>query len=179
VRGRISWRLVIDASVARAAGRADNPVSRLSRQFLENVLKICHRLVLTSEIAGEWKRHRSRFTYHWYAAMVARRKVVRRLQRRDPEFQSRLGETALADKAREAARKDLPLVEAALSSDRVVVSLDDEARNLFSQLSSVATELRGLMWVNPVRESESLTDWLRRGRRPVRHWQLGCWREGT
>ena len=48
--------LVIDASVARAAGGAEATaqVSRECRDFLSTVLTVCHQIVMTPEISEEW-----------------------------------------------------------------------------------------------------------------------------
>ena len=44
-----SRRIVVDASIARSAGRTEHSVSRSCREFLESFLKICHRVVMTSD----------------------------------------------------------------------------------------------------------------------------------
>ena len=75
--GKIPSGLVIDASIARAAGRTDHPISKACRDFLEDVLKICHHVVLTKETSEEWKRHQSKFTLLWRSSMFARKKVER------------------------------------------------------------------------------------------------------
>jgi len=68
--------LVIDASVARAAGDVSmNPTSRNCREFLQTVLQICHRMALTAPIQEEWNRHQSRFARDWRTSMVARKKI--------------------------------------------------------------------------------------------------------
>src|SRR5215471_15279536 len=74
-----SKRLVIDASVARAAGGedADSPTAKYCRDFLKAVLSICHHVVMTPEISEEWKQHQSRFTSQWRVSMEARKKVER------------------------------------------------------------------------------------------------------
>src|SRR5437660_6190664 len=76
---KASRRLVVDASVARAAGGegATHPLSRQCRDCLLAMLHICHRIVMTAEIGAEWKRHRSRFAMTWLTSMEARRKVWR------------------------------------------------------------------------------------------------------
>jgi len=59
VRSRV---LVIDASIARAAGDVSmHPTSRNCRDFLQAVLDTCHRMALTTPIKEEWNRHQSRF----------------------------------------------------------------------------------------------------------------------
>ncbi len=63
-RRRRSKRLVVDASVAGAAGAAEHALSKTSRDFLQEVLTICHQIVMTPRILAEWKRHRSKVLIH-------------------------------------------------------------------------------------------------------------------
>src|ERR1700694_5328998 len=74
VSDRISRLLVVDASVVRAAGRSDNPVSSRTWFFLESVRVICHRVAVNPKIREEWWRHQSRVADGWRRAMYARRK---------------------------------------------------------------------------------------------------------
>ena len=63
MRARDSKRLVIDADVAQAAGSetATHPRARHCRDFLDEVLTLSHRVVMTERINNEWKNHQSRF----------------------------------------------------------------------------------------------------------------------
>ena len=68
--------LVIDASIAMAAGETSmHPTSRNCREFLQAVLTVCHRMVLTEPIQEEWTRHESRFARTWRKSMMARKKI--------------------------------------------------------------------------------------------------------
>jgi len=71
-----SRRLVIDASVASAAGQTQHPTSFRSREFLEEVLKISHRAVMTAALTEEWDRHQSLYAARWRAEMRSRNKIV-------------------------------------------------------------------------------------------------------
>ncbi|MDD4162754.1 MAG: hypothetical protein PHW87_09790 [Methanothrix sp.] len=59
--------------------------------------------------------------------------------------------------------KDLRLIEAAKATDNRIVSLDDNARRFFCAASSSVGELREILWVNPVNEKETPTQWLNEG----------------
>lgn len=59
--------------------------------------------------------------------------------------------------------KDLPLVTAALAYDRIIVSLDDKARGLFSSKKNKLGFVRGLTWANPAQSDTALVDWLQQG----------------
>ena len=60
-------------------------------------------------------------------------------------------------------RKDFLLVEAALVTDKIVVSRDDTVRELFSLTAHSVGELRSIAWVNPEKEEETLIPWLAKG----------------
>lgn len=173
---KASKRLVIDASVARASGgeAATYPVSVYCRQFLQVVLKICHRMVMSQEIAAEWDRHQSSFARKWRVAMVARKKICRI----DPDTDVSLTdsiETMDAPQAdRDALLKDVHLVAAAPETDDTVVALDEAARRLFSQLAGDRTALRDVVWVNPGRLEEEPVAWLEKGARPEKERRLGA-----
>lgn len=81
---KVSRRLVIDASVARSATLSDNPTSTACREFLQAILDVCHRIVLSAEIYREWEHHalrtetpadvrRTRFLANWLVAMSRRK----------------------------------------------------------------------------------------------------------
>jgi hypothetical protein len=167
VTGRISKLLVVDASVVRAAGENEHPVSSANRDFLNAVLEICHRVAMTVQIGDEWRRHQSKVTRRWRVAMYARKKIVLLQMPGNPDLRLRL--TQGHDPVeRDAILKDAHLIEAALSADRIVASLDENARVLFK-----AAELNVVTWVNPVSERTRIRAWLEEGARPVDEWKLG------
>jgi hypothetical protein len=61
--------------------------------------------------------------------------------------------------------KDLCLIEAALATDKIVISLDDNtARKFFSEASVKIDELKDIVWVNPDKvDEEQPIEWLRNG----------------
>lgn len=157
--------IVIDASIAKSAGGLDaqNPRSASCRKFLEAILVICHKAVFTSEISEEWKRHQSKFSSKWRRIMYARKKVI---ALKDADL-IKLSESAYRKlkhcENSEAILKDIPLIEAALSSDVIVASLDEKARRLLRDQKVHIAELRRVLWVNPCEEDENVIQWLTDG----------------
>lgn len=158
-------RLVIDASVARAAGQpaAEDRCAASCRDFLEHTLKICHRVVFTEELRGEWRNHGSRFFRVWYRSMVARKKVVEPDPCTETNLRMRLERCGAARKAVIAMLEDAHLIEAALGSDELVVSRDEEVRGYFRAASSRLPVLARVVWVNPENEGERPLQWLADG----------------
>ena len=171
--GKTSVALVIDATIACASGGTEHPVSSACRGFLQEVLKICHKVVMTPEISAEWKKHRSKFAYGWLASMWARKKVVRPDPVENAGLRQAIRSSELTDSVREAILKDIHLVEAAFATDHAVASLDDTARQYLRQIAEHVKSLRSLVWVNPTKDDEHATDWLREGANAEEEKQLG------
>jgi len=152
---------VVDASVASAAGKTMHPTSFRSRQFLGEVLKISHRIVMTVTLATEWDRHQSLYAARWRAEMRTRNKVVDIANVPNEEVRRQVTFSI-------AVQKDLHLIEAALATDKVVISLDDRAQ---ADLCVDAT--KEVTWVNAVAEGGHAIYWLRDGAPPKNEWKLG------
>jgi hypothetical protein len=164
---KMSRRLVVDASVARSAGTTEHPTSQLCRQFLNAMLTICHKVVMTDDIGREWRNHGSGYSISWLAAMQRRRKLLRVAPSEEHSrlINAQLAAADLPDVRRAEIEKDLLLVLAALASDRIVASLDDRMRKLLGDLAPVSTVVGNLVWVNPATDEEAAVDWLERGAR--------------
>ena len=160
-----SRRLVIDASVAARAGdrRRLHPEGKRSRDFLAQVLVICHRMVLTSQIGDEWREHQQSFARKWRKWMYARKKVDCIDVEHDETLRRRIERVGATDKEREEMLKDCLLIEAALATDRRVASLDEKARNMLGRASEHVAELKRIVWVNPNRPEEHPITWLEKG----------------
>lgn len=166
-------RLVVDASVLSAAGTTEHPVSKACRDFLVSVLKVCHSVVKVDRIEVEWRRHLSTFSSAWLVAMVNQRKVV---SLDDIGFESRLAHTPwknlVPQELAHIVEKDQHLVAAAVATDKVVSSLDDQARRAFVIVAGKDRSIAGVLWINPVSDA-ALEDWLRGRRTAVAGWSLG------
>jgi hypothetical protein len=169
--------LVVDANVARCSGGPDAtyPTSTRCRDFLNAVLTICHRVVVAPALSEEWRRHRSRFFRAWRVSMTARRKIVVVDVPENPNLRERIRGFAGSDRGTEGMLKDCHLIEAALATDRVVISLDETARAYFAGVAGHIGELRSVAWVNPDRVDEELIAWLEGGAEAEPRQRLGFW----
>jgi hypothetical protein len=165
-RSKISKRLVIDTSIARSAGRenATTEVAKQCRDFLNAVLEICHRVIMTEALREEWSKNQSGFAREWYLRMKRQgRKVDWIVVVPNEKLRGRVNKLAKKDLNREAMLKDVLLIEAAQGSDKIIISLDETVRELFSALSGQVGEIGDIIWVNPTHENENCTSWLREG----------------
>ncbi len=69
---------------------------------------------------------------------------------------------------RKAVQKDLQLIEAAIVTDSLVVSLDDHAHADFRVAATA-----NITWVNALAEGGHAVYWLKKGAKPVKRWKLG------
>ena len=145
-----SFRIVIDASVARSAGETDAVDSVNARRVLEEIRKICHRMVLTPYLEKEWETHRSRFAKAWQASMVSKRKVeVVPDPSDDDPLQQIPRLPVFSPKKAKAVRKDLHLLSAAFQTDRLILSQDESLKNDLRLAETASPQLKKLRWLNP------------------------------
>lgn len=165
-------RLVIDADVGGSAGESEHPVSRACRLFLEAVRKFGHHVVMTTAIWDEWRRHQSGFSQKWLVQMTGGRSVHWCDAGRDASLRSRIAGAVAVDR-QPAADKDAHLIEAALSTDRLVASRDERARGIFRDAAGGVRELKPIVWVNPALPADKPVHWLENGARSEARRRLG------
>lgn len=160
-----SRRLVIDASIALAAGNTANlkQVCQPHQDFLETVLVVCHRVVLTPDLLEEWNNHAARFARTWLRRMFGRRKVEVIQANPILGLEGRTCNTAQTDQQRAAIQKDMRLVHAALTTDKRIISQDDTMRALLARASEHVHELQTIVWVNPANAADNSLEWLKVG----------------
>ncbi|HEX8070057.1 MAG TPA: hypothetical protein VF546_08915 [Pyrinomonadaceae bacterium] len=166
---------MIDASVASAAGGAGAtfPRSKRCRDFLQAVLDVSYRALLTPTLEREWNEHQSGFARTWRRMMVSRRKMIVRDVPENAVLRRGIERVIVSETGRAAVRKDYHLIEAALVVDKVVASLDDTVRVLFGSAAVRIAELRRIIWLNPEIVEEACVAWLKQGARLERKRLLG------
>lgn len=183
----IVWRrLVIDASVARSCGGPDAtyPTSVHCRNFLLAVQSERYHVVITPAITAEWNKHQSKFVSTWLTTMQRRGKVhypkmnlaiIDPLRDKIESITVREEDnTALIERAnRDAMLKDFLLIEAAMLTDKTVISLDERARTPFKITAYLVIELQEIVWVNPGKQEEQPILWLKDGAKPDKERLLG------
>lgn len=163
--------VVVDASVARAAGGPDrsNPNSTSNTRFLTTMTESSCILVMTREVSQEWEKHQSLFSRKWRNMMVAKKLFrplnVKDLQPLDATIEAcRFAKTPEQDgRRRNALMKDKHLLEAALASDNRIASCDDNAREPAKQLAKSCPPVRNILWIDPTNADEYPLSWLQQG----------------
>ena len=96
--------------------------------------------------------------------MVSRRKEVRASEEGDETLDDAILGGAPNSKTASQLRKDVHLVLAAIQTDRVIITLDDEARTGFARLSGRFQALKRVRWLDPAREYDEVQAWLKGGK---------------
>jgi hypothetical protein len=168
--------LVIDTSVAHAAGDNDavHPTGTNCRDLLKAVKAICHRVAMPRELRIEWSNHASGFARAWLVQMKQRGKVKSDSPPEQPDLLQQAASAQASQNQVATIEKDWLLIEAALGSDRSIVSLDDTARDAFRTAAKEIAGLRKIVWVNPDKPAETPMEWLQRGAKPEEPRMLGA-----
>jgi hypothetical protein len=161
-------RLVIDASVARAAGGKDavHEAARACRDALLGVLRYCHQIVATDDILSEWRRHRSRFSSTWLVSMYARKRVWRGGVPTNADLHEQIASSIDNARRRAAFEKDFHLVEAAIATDQIIMTLDKELKGILFACCGSFAQLQRILWPDPAEPAIDLDTWLKEGARP-------------
>ena len=171
-------RLVVNASIARAAGGEDATasVSINCTEFLESFRTECrHHIVMTPELSEEWNEHQSNFTAAWLTSMITHRRFDYVEPLVNQALRDKIEKTAPNDNEIPAMRKDFHLLEAARETDRTIISLDKTARRRFARAALSIDEVKSVVWVNPDYTEEEALVWLKNGAIPEDHRQLRTW----
>lgn len=158
--------LVIDACIARSASETNHPISSACRECLKSILKHSHHMVITKEISREWRKHQSQFSQEWFKTMVQKKRlhILEPYQVENIDGLMDFIDTLEFRKAREDAYKDMHLIEAAMVSDKRIISSDDQtARKIFSAATETVPVVGDILWANPVKAEESVADWIAQG----------------
>jgi hypothetical protein len=161
--------IVVDTSVAGAAGSIDSssPTSVNCCDSLTAMREYGHRLVMSEPIQAKWMRHASYFALKWWTNMEHRRQVLTLNNPIHADLRAALA-VVLSAEASQKIADDIPLLEAALASDRRILSLNEKDRNHFRHAAQSANPgivaLRDILWVNPDSTlREDAPAWLRAG----------------
>jgi hypothetical protein len=137
--------------------------SKSCRDFLIAVKDTKHKIVTTETIRAEWHKHQSRFTKAWLVSMVAQRRVCWIDAPANDELRRKVEQCTSNEKKREAMLKDVHLIEAALKSDKIVISMDESVRQHFHGVTHRIGLLKQIAWVNPRKSEDTPINWLQEG----------------
>jgi len=130
--------------------------------MLQTVDAFGYRLYLSRQGHSEWFDHCTRGAATWLRKMYGRKRVDHAALAEFDSLRERWS-AATTTEREHVMTKDAHLVAAALESDRRLLSGDETARGLFSDLSSTCSELSDVLWANPHIREDRAIDWLQQG----------------
>lgn len=162
-RQSISKTLVVDANILKGAGpkHSVHPTSQACRKTLNAILKICHKVTVTPEIAAEWDKHEGDFAKAWRGWMALKGKVVNKTSFPSKKLTNKIAKSLEKDEIA-VLEKDMRLLEAALHADYIVISLDDRTKRKLDRAVAVDA-LKKVCWENPAVDLDETIQWLERG----------------
>lgn len=151
-RGR-SLRLVVDASVARAAGDAMTSLDTTSRLWtatLATILRVCHRVVVCDELEAEWNQHSGSSFRQWRTTMLSKDKVIHVPPDKHVNEGLRSAIAGLTDAgSRKAIEKDLHLIELAAWGDGWVFTADGKIKAHVAAHTALSRWNKRIRWGGP------------------------------
>ncbi|MCA0456680.1 MAG: hypothetical protein LCI00_22095 [Chloroflexi bacterium] len=173
--------LAVDTSVMLAASSGEHILdgeAKLCRDFMEEILKVGHKIIFTPEIVAEWDKYdlrRKTFvpkTIPWYIQMQRRGLVSRHSDATRSDLREAVF-AAVEKHAIKAVEKDMRWVEGALLGDKCIASHENKARGHFKRAAQTVDEIKSIIWVNPRIIEENCIYWLREGAPADEHRTLG------
>lgn len=111
--------------------------------------------------------------------MVARKRLqIFKTSLVDEALRNRINKTSPNAALFAIMLKDCRLIEAALATDKNVVSLDDKVRRHFSTICPQINEIQDIVWVNPAKLEENAVKWLNEGAKNETNHQLRNYSSG-
>ena len=158
-----SRRLVVDTNVAFSASEKEMPVSGACRKVMETMLKEQHKVVLSATQFMEWQKHQSGFSKLWLVRMKAKKLWHLLTPEPDSGLAARARKIVCTEEVRQEMLKDLHLLENALATDKVVLSMETNVFRLFSEHKKVLKVPQPVAWVNPADDIGACLAWIEAG----------------
>ena len=155
--------LVVDTNVARSASASQHPTSDACRSVLETMVANQHKVVLTATQYREWQKHQSKFTKNWLARMASKKLWHVLNPEPDSGLTDRIHALDCTVRLRKEMLKDVHLLENALATDDVVLSMETNVLKLFTDYSQPLQLPRPVAWVNPADNASACIAWMEAG----------------
>jgi len=166
--------VVIDASVAGAAGKSTDSCATRCRVFLECFKQQTrHQIVFTPKLKEEWARHRSVIAFNFRASMVAQRRVRELPRNENTPLRRHVGRIELKNRDRRAIERTC-----IWSKRHRLEGLDRVPRRSRAHpirfVGRTHHPCAGVVWANPDREHDAVLRWIK-GEAPTDlGWRLGA-----
>lgn len=123
-------------------------------------------LSVSDDTMIEWINHASQYALNWLTTMTSDQRVsvvVLNFTEERVHLRQNILHTAQNPNEEAAIHKDLILIDAAVGSDRRVVSADETIRRLFARATKFVGHIEDIMWANPMQPADNTHHWIRSG----------------
>jgi predicted nuclease of predicted toxin-antitoxin system len=120
--------------------------------------RICHHVVFTPEIGQEWRDHRSRYFSDWIRSMYSRKKVTELGPIKSDELRRAIERSSMSPTDKEIVEKDAFIINAALASDRIILTQDRELNRTMMKYPRLGRISMRIRWINPENDGASELD---------------------
>ena len=158
-----SRSLVVDTNVARSAGLSVHPTSDTCRRVLETMIEGQHYVVLSATQFVEWQKHQSGYSKRWLVQMKAKKRWHVLAPEPDSGLIARAKKIACTEEVRQEILKDVHLLENALATDKVVLSMETNVFRLFNEHKKALKVPQPVAWVNPTDDIGGCVAWIADG----------------
>ena len=152
-----SNRYVIDANVAKGAGKPTTPRALNCVRLLTRVIDGAHFCVFNEALLLEWRNHASVFARGWLRQMHARKRYSLIEVAKHVALRTALVRAAISGAERSGVEKDLHLLELALANDRLIVTLEVRLPNYLKTDKALAKFHAQITWIGADPEAIPLT----------------------
>ena len=142
-----SNRYVIDADVAKGAGKPTTPRALNCVRLLTRVIDGAHFCVFNEALLLEWRNHASVFARGWLRQMHARKRYQLIEVAKHAALRKALFGAAISETERSGVEKDLHLLELALAHDRLLVTLEVRLPNYLRIDKALAKFHAQITWI--------------------------------
>lgn len=122
-----------------------------------------HYAVLSATQFQEWQKHQSKYAKGWLVRMKAKKLWHVLAPEPDSGLAARAKKIACTEEVRQEILKDLHLLENALATDKVVLSMETNVFRLFSEHKKVLKVPEPVAWVNPTDDIDACLKWIEAG----------------
>lgn len=157
---------MVDTNIVSSAGLNSNPEASISRKILISIYYNGHNAALSDEICKEYRCGWSHVGKTWYTQMRRHKKILLIHDSADDKLRwdivKMIGECYHPSQAKtiweRSVKKDVPLLEIAILTDRVVLSHEHKCRDHFRKIvsgngdptcSCTVTKIRSIKWLRP------------------------------
>lgn len=158
-------RLVVDVNIVHSSGgiTAIHSTALKCREVLLTIYENQHKIVISSDLRHECVRHATPFSVSWYYQMKRNNLIEDIHDVRDETLREKILGCFPSDSVKKKVKKDIHLIEAALKTDKKILSNDQKERKKYCHASSSVTELNAIIWVNHLKNHDQVVNWLRCG----------------